>query len=186
MYMKDMGKKIISFALALVMMISILPVEALAIDAAGSRGSNTPRWIIDEVAYPVTGGNIYFDRSDGSIRRADKSITEVVIPEMIDGIKVRMIDSGAFTNCIHLKNIVIPNSIQRIQDTAFTRCEKLETVVIPEGVAYIGDYVFQYCTNLKSIYLPKSLKEFGGGSFYNCSNFKDIYYLKKSMKQRIV
>lgn len=89
-----MRKRLLSAMLVFVMLLSLLPGTALADN--------------DEVTYPVTGGNIYFDKTTGTIIDCDDSVTEVVIPSKIDGVATTTIGPLAFWSCTDLVNIVIP------------------------------------------------------------------------------
>ena len=81
----------------------------------------------------------------------------VIIPVFVDGYKVTTIGSGAFTNCINLTDIVIPNNIISIGSYAFYNCSNLSNVVIPDSVKSIGDDAFFGCNGLK-IYCDASSK----------------------------
>ena len=56
-----MKKRILSLLLVLLMVVSLVPVAALAED--------------DVVAYEVTGGNIYFDKTTGTVTSCDPEVT---------------------------------------------------------------------------------------------------------------
>ena len=64
------------------------------------------------------------------------------------------IEANAFSNCLNLKNIEIPNSIKMIDDNAFSNCPLLTDVVIPDSVIYIGKSIFVNCNTLSSISIP--------------------------------
>ena len=66
----------------------------------------------DDVNYPVTGGNLRFRPSTGFITGADKSITEAVIPETINGVTVVGIDTWAIYECHSLKKIILPGTLR--------------------------------------------------------------------------
>ena len=73
----------------------------------------------------VTGGSIYFDASTGTITDCDESVTAVVLPEKINGVDVISIGYDAFSDCIKLGNIVLPDSITSIETRAFENCTSL-------------------------------------------------------------
>lgn len=57
-----------------------------------------------------------------------KNKTEIIIPEEIDNVKIISIGSSAFSDCIGLKSITIPNSVTTIGSFAFYDCKKLAEV----------------------------------------------------------
>ena len=67
-----------------------------------------------EVAYPVTGGNIYFDKDTGTVIRCDDAVTDVIIPEEIEGVTVTKIGRSAFSHKTLLKSVVMADSITKI------------------------------------------------------------------------
>ncbi|MBE6130110.1 MAG: leucine-rich repeat domain-containing protein [Erysipelotrichaceae bacterium] len=84
------------------------------------------------------------------------------------------IGSYAFSGCISLSNIELPNSIITLGCGAFESCESIYTIDIPEGVTNIESYAFSNCINLNSITLPSSLNEIGLIAFERCSNLTSI------------
>ena len=128
----------------------------------------------DIVAYPVTGGNIYFDKSTGTITDCDQSVTEAVIPEEIEGSTVTEIGKYAFSYCSKLNSIDIPESVLNIGDWAFERCSSLRSIEIPASMAEIGDCIFYYCSSLRSIEMPESVTLIGASAFFGCSSLRSI------------
>ena len=63
----------------------------------------------------------------------------VIIPE-----GVRVIEEGAFRNCINLEEVTIPNSVEQIKDTAFCACESLAKIHMGKGVKNIGRQAFDF------------------------------------------
>ena len=72
-----------------------------------------------------------------------------------------------------IKDLVIPNDIHEIKPYAFSGCVGLETIVIPEGVNSIGEESFHWCC-VTSVSLPKSLKVINKGAFEQCQNLTSI------------
>ncbi len=86
-------------------------------------------------------GNIYYrinERSEVVITRSRASVTEAVIPEMIDGMIVTEIGESAFHDRTRLSLVSLPPTVTTIGDYAFHNCTRLETVIIPDTVTYIG------------------------------------------------
>ena len=61
--------------------------------------------------------------------------------------------------------IKLPRYLEEIGDLAFTYCIALEEVIIPDSVKIIGGDAFKYCIRLKEIHFPSSLRVIGPGAF---------------------
>ena len=122
----------------------------------------------DVVAYPVDGGNIYFDKTTGKIVDSDDIITGVILPIEIDGVAVSGIGYKAFDWCHCLESAVIPSSVQSIDEMAFIHCNRLADLIISDGVQRIEESAFEYCTSLVNISIPKSVTYIGYRAFADC------------------
>lgn len=87
-----------------------------------------------------------------TITGADSSLTDIVIPEEINGIEVTSI-SGIGTN---VTSLILPDTLKSIEDSAFKNCVYLEYIFIPGNVDYIGAGAFDNCLSLKSIYISSN------------------------------
>ena len=182
-----MKKRVLSLLLVLLMVMSLVPMSALA------DRSNT------DVAYAVEGGNIYFNKSMGTITDCDRYVTKAIIPDKIDGAAVTHIGYQAFYYCVSLASIVIPNSVTSIGNSAFIGCTSLASIdipdsvtiidwgafdgctslasiVIPDSVTIIDNYAFRGCTSLASIDIPNSVTSISYGAFDGCTSLADVYY----------
>ena len=72
------------------------------------------------------------------------------------------------------RNIVIPESVTKIENRAFNGCSGLISIVIPESVTEIGNEAFNGCSGLTSIVIPKSVTSIGIGAFCGCSGLTSI------------
>ena len=157
-----MKKRVLSLLLALMMIVSLVPTAAMAFK------SDT------DVAYAVTGGNIYFNESTGTITDCDTSVTEAIIPSEINGVAVTGIGDGAFYYCDSLTAITIPNSVTRIGAGVFSNCDSLTRITIPDGVTSIGGYAFHGCSSLTTITIPSSVTSIGNCAFSGCSSLTSV------------
>jgi hypothetical protein len=68
----------------------------------------------------------------------------IVFPK---GLKV--IGEGAFSDCAYLKEITLPNTIERIEKDAFRNCERLETIILPDKPIDIDPTAFSGCPAMR-------------------------------------
>ena len=62
-----------------------------------------------------------------------------------------------------LKEVIIPEGVERIASGAFYDNDAMRSVIVPDGVKYIEDFVF--CGyNLRKIFLPSSIETLGKNS----------------------
>ncbi len=158
------GKKALSLLLCLVMLLSLLPAGMIQTSANAA----------DTVAYPVEGGNIYFDPSTGTITDCDYTVTSAVIPGTINGIPVTTIGYKAFYDCYNLTSVTIGDSVTAIGNSAFYKCKKLTSVTIGNSVTTIGNSAFSYCSGLTSVTIPNSVTTIGGSAFAHCSSLTSV------------
>ena len=81
----------------------------------------------------------------------------IIIPAEIDGKPVRKIGNYAFSDNLHVKEVIIEAEIIEIGDFSFQFCEQLERIDLPSSLLRIGVSAFEGCISLKSINIP-SLK----------------------------
>jgi len=103
---------------------------------------------------------------------------DVIIPEEVTYMnrtrKVTAIDYLAFTNCLGLTSVTLPNSIKSIGIEAFANCEKLTSFTIPDGVTSIGKFAFGGCSGLTAITIPGSMKSIGKEAFKGCTQLSTL------------
>ncbi len=62
------------------------------------------------------------------------------------------IGSEAFSACISLTSIEIPEGVTSIENGTFYRCEGLTSITIPDSVKWIWAEAFLNCRSLTSVY----------------------------------
>ncbi len=144
---------------------SLLLAAALLLGLASTAFATAP-WIV----YPVKGGNLYFDKATQSIERADSTVSESVLPAVIDGTPVRRIGYSAFGGNRALTSVTLPEGLTVIDDQAFTFCSQLSTVILPESLERIGMYAFSDNVSLHRIVFKSALQSIDGYAFENCTN----------------
>ncbi|MBO4338002.1 MAG: leucine-rich repeat protein, partial [Lachnospiraceae bacterium] len=123
----------------------------------------------DRVKYEVEGGNIYYNPYTGFITGSDKEITSAEIPETIDGVTIKGIDTWAFSNASLLTSVTLPDTMESIEQGAFYHAGALTKITIPSKVTGIGASAFSGCSALKAVCLPADLETIGDFAFYECS-----------------
>lgn len=170
-----MKKRILSFALAVLMIASLLPVSASAdnTDAVGGTCGEALEWTLKDGVLTISGTgemydyNYYDNTSPWSGARS--KIVDVVLD---DGIT--KIGSGAFYDCNSLRSISIPNSVTRISYGAFLYCDSLRSANIPSGVTSIEGQTFSGCGALESVTIPNSVTYIGAEAFADCRSLESV------------
>ena len=98
----------------------------------------------------------------------DRSIQTIEIPS------VSSIGEYAFSNCISLKSVTIPNSVTGIGNYAFANCIGLTSVTIPNSVTGIGNYAFANCIGLTSVTIGNNVTSIGYSTFTDCTNLTSV------------
>lgn len=75
---------------------------------------------------------------------------------------------------VNLKQLNLPNSIQKIGDFAFAGNNEIENLVLPEGAVSLGEGAFEEWSKLKSVTLPNTVTSIGRGIFAGCSKLESI------------
>ena len=98
---------------------------------------------------------------------------------------------GAFSDCISLKSIEIPASVETIDIAAFKGCSMLTTITFGQdsqlktiaGTSSCG--AFSDCTSLTSIEIPASVETIGVTAFKGCSSLATVAFEKGSQLKTI-
>jgi len=88
---------------------------------------------------------------------------------------VKYIGLSAFS-LSKLKNIILSDSVLKINDNAFYQCKQLENITLSENLIEIGSYVFFECEKLETIIIPEKVLKLGFG-FFISPNLKEITIL---------
>ena len=142
---------------------------------------------IGESAFSCCSGltSIIVEHGNSVYHSAGKCLIETVSKTLISGCKnsvipddgsVTSIGDAAFSGCIDLTSITIPDSVTSIGFWAFKDCIGLTSITIPNSVASIDDCVFEGCSGLTSITIPDSVTSIGDEAFDDCSNLKKIIF----------
>ena len=89
---------------------------------------------------------------------------EFIIPSEINGSSVVAIGRNFMEGCDKITSVEIPTTVRWIESRAFSECMSLTAVFLPEGIEEIGDEAFVKCP-LTSLELPSTLCVLGNGAF---------------------
>ena len=106
----------------------------------------------------------------------DCTDTDLIIPNMYNGLPVTAIGDYAFYYCSALTSVTIPDSVTTIGNKAFYNCSSLTSVTIPDSVITIGNSVFYGCSSLTSVTIPDSVTAIGNYAFYGCSLLTSVIF----------
>ena len=186
-----MKKRLLSMILALSMMLTILPVNAITALAAddgmsgncGKNGNNVTYALTlnngdtTNPTYTLTikgnGEMADFKESD-NVERAPwiaqkEKITAVTIEN-----GVTYVGEYAFDHCKKLTQITIHAQLNSIGKGAFCDCEGLTSIEIPKTVTSIGVRAFSGCKGLSNIEIPETVVSIGGAAFDGCTGLTSI------------
>lgn len=89
----------------------------------------------------------------------------VNIPATIAGIDVTAIGGKAFADMPWIREIILPEGIERIENEAFYNCTGITEITLPQSLHTILGRGFCGCDGLTVINIPKGVVSIGGGSF---------------------
>ncbi len=135
-----------------------------------------------KTAYPVEGGNIYYDKYTYEIIGCDSSMTAVDIPAEINGHEVSGIKGWAFDLHYNLQSVNIPATVKEVGAFAFYECNNLKSITVDDANPYLCDVdgvlfnrditeiiAFPTAYTNGSYALPETVTRIGSGAFVHVS-----------------
>ncbi len=129
------------------------------------------------VSVTVADNNNYYSSLDGIIYNKEK--TELIYypkgktDESFTAPKtVKVIYDCAFYQS-SVKNVVLPEGLEKIGNSAFWSNKALESINFPSTLLDVGDNAFEYCSVLDGIALPDGITHIGVSAFYNTKYYDD-------------
>ncbi len=182
-------KKIFAVLLTLALTIGLLP----------DYSTNFKDNVITSNALPAYNDSIVYKKTNGyiAVLAANDQITSAIIPDEIEGLPVKRIESYGFSGCSNLSNVRLPKYLEEIGEDAFYQCDslvsidfpaslkkigysafydcsKLQNVTFQEGLETIRPLAFGYCTKMESITLPSTLKSIDENAFKYCVSIDEL------------
>ena len=102
---------------------------------------------------------------------SDNDVTDVIIPNSIDGFNVTRVLSGAFMRT-DIQSIIFGENISTIGANVFYEAQSLYGhIELPSILESIGEKTFMNCTQIKKITLNEGLKSIGNYTFYSLEGY---------------
>ncbi|EXM40199.1 hypothetical protein RASY3_07840 [Ruminococcus albus SY3] len=98
----------------------------------------------------------------------NENIREVRLPDTVE-----KIDGCAFRDCNKLTDVNIPSSLRETGWGIFAYT-KIKEIELPEGMTKIDDFAFAFSYRLEKVTLPDRIEEIDEGAFYFCPKLKEI------------
>ena len=99
--------------------------------------------------------------------------TKLVSVEFDDNCKISKLPKHVFSECKALKSLKVPLSVERIYEGAFLDCTHLTEVVLPEGLKEIDSWAFRN-TRLAEVNIPSTVTKIGDQAFYESEYIKNV------------
>lgn len=114
------------------------------------------------------------DGTEATVLFYTGSMTDLVIPEVIDGYTITGIGNYAFTDVNGLTKVTLPSTLKVIGKHAFSYTG-LQEIEIPDGVFNIGPNAFRECYSLTKATIPASVTNITSSAFRDCGDGFTIY-----------
>ena len=162
-----MKKKLLSAALVLCLLLTLLPMAAFAADdvQTGTCGDGLT-WTLDTAGTLTVSGS-------GEISANAFAVNSRIVRAEI-GAGVTGIGMGAFLKCANLEAVTLPAGLTTLGTAAFAYCEKLAAVTLPGTLKSTGGGAFQGCTALASVTILPGVARIDTRTFSDCAALKEI------------
>ena len=78
-----------------------------------------------------------------------------------------------------VETVTFSEGATSVPSSAFSECMNLTEVNLPDTVTNIGSSAFFYCTALEKITIPENVRSIGYNAFYNCSKLASVIFNAK-------
>lgn len=159
-------KKALSIILAVMMIISVLPLTAFALDMSYTDIESNGWWYR------------YYYSGYAQLSYYEGDTTNLVVPDHIGAVPVTGFTDENIVRIRenHVKSITFELQVSEIPKQFAYSCTTLESVTLPDSVTRISEKAFYFCTNLSSINLPSGLKYIDKNAFYSCPFLTELTF----------
>ena len=109
-------------------------------------------------------------------------ITELLIPEVYNGLTVSKINTSAFKGCDKINKLVIPKGVETLLDNAFYGCSNIKEISLPIAINYTSNSnVFYGCTGINKVTLTPGQNNSTGFNYTTSTyTYTPWYYSKQN------
>lgn len=141
---------------------------------------------------PTPAENFEFDPDTGLISAYVGTDVDVVVPREIDGVTVVGFKNyNAFDSCqdytdssvesnrtewVHLRTLVLPETIKELPDMMLAYCQQLETYVCYAPLESTGGNQFMLCRSLNNVIFVNGVREIGNYAFDSAGPLGNLYF----------
>ena len=142
------------------------------------KGDISISWCPNVISIDVDEGHESLSSMDGVLFNKDRTVL-IRCPQgrsghyiMPDG--VHTIKDWAFSGCVLLVSVDVPECMETIGDWSFNECHRLETISLPNGLGSIGNWAFSDCVSLSTMEIPESVRYIGNNALSGCESITSI------------
>ena len=141
---------------------------------------------------PTPAENFEFNPKTGLISAYIGTDVDVVVPREIDGVTVvGFANYNAFHSCqdytdssvetnrtewVHLRTLVLPETIKELPGMMLAYCQQLETFVCYAPLESTGGNQFMLCRSLNNVIFVNGVREIGNYAFDSASPLGNLYF----------
>lgn len=164
-------KKIISLILAILCIVAVF----CSCSKNKTEESTTTAAVenSDEETVYTSGDYNYVKLADGTAKivkyNKAESVGEVIVPDVIDGLKVTVIGENAFTDAQILTSVRLPRYLTKVESYAFNKspvANVLFSQVTDDTELTVESYAFAECSNIRKVDFSKAVKRIEASAFY--------------------
>lgn len=141
---------------------------------------------------PTPAENFEFNPENGLISAYIGTDVDVVVPREIDGVTVvGFANYNAFDSCqdytdssvetnrtewVHLRTLVLPETIKELPGMMLAYCQQLETFVCYAPLESTGGNQFMLCRSLNNVIFVNGVREIGNYAFDSAGPLSNLYF----------
>jgi len=141
---------------------------------------------------PTSAENFEFDSENGLISAYIGTDVDVVVPREIDGVTVvGFANYNVFESCrdytntdmetnqtdwVHLRTLVLPETIKELPDSLLSYCQQLETFVCYAPLETTGSTQFMLCRSLNNVIFVNGVRNIDNYAFDSAGSLGNLYF----------